>query len=71
LNGDGFKANFIDEETCEEYWISGCKKDGNDALYSTIVEIDEDIKEEYWVTIRKKPALKHTSSFKAIGKYSR
>ena len=71
LNGYGFKANFFDEETREEFWISGCKKDGSDALYSTMVEIDEDVREEYWVSIRRKPELKSTASFKAIGKYSR
>ena len=57
LNGYGFKANFFDEETREEYWISGCKKDGTDALYSTVIEIDE----EYWLSIRKKPELRNVS----------
>jgi len=71
LNGYGFKANFFDEETREEYWISGCKKDGSDALYSTLVEIDEDVREEYWVSIRNRPELKDTSSFNGIGKYSK
>ncbi len=71
LNGYGFKSNFFDEETREEYWISGCKKDGTDALYSTMVDIDEDVREEYWTVIRKKPELKHMSSFKGIGKYSK
>jgi hypothetical protein len=71
LRGYGFKTNFFDVETREQYWISGCKRDGTDSLYSTIVEIDEDVREEYWVTIRKKPELKDTSSFKGIGKYSK
>lgn len=71
LNGYGFKANFYDEENREEYWISGCKKDGSDALYSTSVEIDEDVRDEYWTEIRKTPLLKHISSFKGIGKYSK
>jgi len=71
LNGYGFKANFFDVESREEYWISGCKKDGGDALYATIVEIDEDVREEYWVGVRNKPELKHLSSFKDIGKYSK
>ena len=71
LNGYGFKSNFFDEETREEYWISGCKKDGSDALYSTLIEIDEDAREEYWLSIRKKPELKHISSFKGVGKYSK
>ena len=71
LNGSGFKANFFDVETGEQYWISGCHKDGGDALYSTSVEIDEDVREEYWVDIRKKPELKNVSSFKGTGKYAK
>lgn len=71
LNGDGFKSNYFDAESREEYWISGCKKDGSDALYSTLVEIDEDVREEYWVSIRNKPELKHIASFKGTGKYSK
>lgn len=71
LNGSGLKANFFDVETGEQYWISGCRKDGNDPLYSTSVEIDEDVREEYWVDIRKKPELKNVSSFKGIGKYTK
>ena len=71
LNGAGFKENFFDVETQEPYWISGCKKDGSDALYSTTVEIDQDVREEYWTVIRQKPDLKHVTSFKASGKYSK
>ena len=71
LNGHGFKANYFDVETREEYWISGCKKDGSDALYATIVEIDEDVREEYWRNICGLPESKGISSFKAIGKYSK
>lgn len=71
LNGSGLKANFVEVESGEEYWISGCKKDGSDALYSTSVEIDEDVREEYWVNVRNSPELKHLSSFKGIGKYSK
>ena len=71
LVGQGFKANYIDEETGEHYWISGCKKDGTDALYSTSVEIDEDVREEYWTEIRNKPVLKQTASLKAAGKHSK
>ena len=52
LRGTGFKSNYYDIESKEEYWISGCRKDGSDALYGTIVEIDEDAAEEYWVNIR-------------------
>jgi hypothetical protein len=70
LAGRGFKANYVDEETGEEYWISGCKKDGTDALYSTSVEIDEDVREEYWTEIRNRPELTQTTSSKVPGKHS-
>jgi hypothetical protein len=60
LKGSGFKANYFDVETGDEYWISGPRKDGADALYATNVgtEIDDDVREEYWTAIRKKPSLK-------------
>lgn len=53
LKGSGFKSNFFDAETGEHYWISGCKKDGTDRLYSGSVEIDDDVRDEYWRDIRK------------------
>ena len=71
LSGQGFKANYYDDATREHYWISGCKKDGTDALYSTKVEIDEDVREEYWTEIRNKPEMKGVASFKCVGKYSK
>ena len=46
LKGDGFKVNYYNVDTDDEYWISGCRKDGRDALYNTTVEIDEDVREE-------------------------
>lgn len=55
LKGSGFKANYFDVDTKEEFWISGPRKDGNDRLYpdsSQPIEIDEDIAEEYWRDIR-------------------
>ncbi len=69
LSGTGFKANYFDVETGEEYWISGCRKDGRDALYGTSAEIDEDVMEEYWVSIRKIPENKGISSIKVKSKY--
>ncbi len=69
LRGSGFKANYRDVETGDPYWISGCRKDGRDALYPTSVEIDEDALHEYWVNTRKQPhnmALRH---LKAMSKY--
>ncbi|HME35994.1 MAG TPA: hypothetical protein VKF84_12200 [Candidatus Sulfotelmatobacter sp.] len=60
LKGSGFKANYRNQQTGEQYWISGPRRDGQDRLYvsSIPVEIDEDVREEYWVDIRKKPELK-------------
>lgn len=57
LKGRGFKANYFDLETGEEYWISGCKKDGTDRLYNerTPIYIDEDVQKEYWEQIRNLP----------------
>ena len=69
LAGKGFKANYVDAETGEQFWLSGCHKDGMDALYATSVEIDEDVREEYWLTIRNKPEMVDISSFRALGKY--
>ena len=57
----GFKANYRETGSWEEYWISGPRRDGLDRLYgkrALVVEIDEDIREEYWTDIRKKPELK-------------
>ena len=71
LKGTGFKANFWNPETGEQYWISGCKKDGLDSLYANEIEVDEDVREEYWVTIRNRPDLKKKGSFKCVGKYSK
>ncbi len=54
---EGFKSNYVCEETGESYWISGPKKRGGDALYATNIptEIDEDVRNEYWTEIRKQP----------------
>jgi hypothetical protein len=60
LKGGGFKSNYFDIETGEHFWISGPKKNGEDALYATNVptETDEDVREEYWTEIRKLPDCK-------------
>jgi len=52
--GRGFKANYVDVATGEEYWISGPKKNGADGLYGgrSPVEIDDEVREEYWRSIR-------------------
>ena len=47
LTGSGYKANYFDAETKEEYWISGSRKAGGDRLCGTPgVDIDEDVREE-------------------------
>ena len=54
----GFKANYADVATRQEYWISGPRRDGQDRLYfpsGLSVEIDDDVRDEYWRDIRKKP----------------
>ncbi len=57
LKGAGFKSNYYCVETGEEYWISGPKRRGGDALYggSRPIEVDEDVREEYWREIRGEP----------------
>jgi hypothetical protein len=67
----GYKANYFDEDTGERYWISGCKKNGNDRLYSGIIEIDEDVVEEYWTNIRNNPQCKDKTIIHCAGKYNR
>ena len=69
LRGRGFKSNYYDIETREEYWISGCRKDGRDALYNTDAEIDDDALEEYWLNIRRQPKNKCISRLSVPGKY--
>ena len=71
LNGNGYKANYFNVESGLEYWISGCKKNGNDTLYPGIIEIDDDAREEYWMDIRKNPENVHLTKFRSEGKYSK
>ncbi len=61
LKGRGFKSNYYDVNSGEDYWISGPKRDGSDRLYGgrTPIEIDEDVREEYWRDIRRQPKRKH------------
>ncbi len=71
LNGRGYKSSHFDEETREEYWISGPRKDGQDTLYPREVEIDDDVREEYWLMIRKRPDLVAETSFKSLGQHAK
>jgi len=49
LKGAGYKANYVEVESGDHYWISGPRKDQNDRLYggNRGVEIDDDVLEEY------------------------
>ena len=67
----GYKANYFDTKTGEEYWISGCKKAGNDTLYPGKIAIDEDAREEYWRIIRNRPERVKETSLRSEGKYSK
>ena len=71
LKGAGYKANYYDVDSGEHFWISGCKKNGIDALYSNTVTIDEDVLDEYWVEIRNKPEMIANRLIKGVAKYSR
>ena len=55
--GGGFKANYTEAHTGEDYWISGPKKRGGDRMYGSVlpVQIDEDVRVEYWRDIRGEP----------------
>lgn len=55
LKGYGFKANYIDIETGQHFWVSGPRKDGADELYGRITQpedVDADVAEEYWLKVR-------------------
>ena len=55
LKGSGFKANYFDVETSDQYWISGPRRDGADGLYGRITgpeDVDADVADEYWAETR-------------------
>jgi len=55
--GRGFKSNYFDIATLDDYWISGCKKNGRDRMSydHAPVHIDLDVRDEYWTRIRGQP----------------
>ena len=63
--GSGYKYNCVDDESGEEYWVSGPRKDGADKLYGGIVQIDEDARVEYWTRIRERPELVELTEYRA------
>ena len=66
--GFPLKANFYDEDTHEDFWVSGPRKDGSDSLFAAEVEIDEDAREEYWLKIRNQPNSIQNISYRSPGK---
>ena len=67
LGGRGYKANYIDRATNEEYWISGPRKDGQDTLYPGRVDIDDDVREDYWREVRGMPSNVAATSYRSVG----
>lgn len=63
------KANYVEVETGERFWVSGCRRDGHDTLYSGVVEIDDDVRVEYWTRIRERPDLVALTSYRSPGKH--
>ncbi len=61
LSGGGFKSNYVDIDSGDHYWISGCKKEGGDRLYGERlpIYIDEDVRIRYWTEIRGLPEFAH------------
>lgn len=71
LKGHGYKANFYDAANGGWYWVSNCRRDGQDTLYPGIVEIDDDVRKEYWTSVRERSDLIQLTSFRSEGKYSK
>jgi len=66
--GMPLKANYFDEDSLEDFWVSSPRKDGNDSLFSSTVKIDEDVCIEYWEKVRKLPKLIQSTTYKSAGK---
>lgn len=60
LKGSGFKANYHDVNTGDQFWISGPKKQGSNHLYGKAgtTFVDADVREEFWLLLRKEPNRK-------------
>lgn len=54
LKGAGFKSNYYEVDSGNEFWISGPKKDQNDRLYggNKGVVIDPDVYDEYMQLVK-------------------
>ena len=68
LGGQGVLGNYQDQ-FFREYWVSGAKQNGEDALFGSLtVHIDDGIRKYYWDNIRKQPKNANKSSFLSRGK---
>ena len=49
IGGSGVRGNFVDEQSGEEFWLSGIKKRGSNthANESISIVVDDDAREEY------------------------
>ncbi|WP_425400447.1 hypothetical protein [Aeoliella sp.] len=52
--GQLIQGNFYDEESGEEYWVSGPKKSAPDRHWAGggLVSVDPDVAEDYWREVR-------------------
>ena len=52
--GQGISGNFYDEETGEEFWISGVKKRGSNTHWaeSATIVVDDNARDEYQLIIK-------------------
>ena len=66
--GSPLKANYYDQETLEDFWVSNPKKDGKDSLFPSIVNIDKDVREEYWISVRGTPEKASGTCYRSLGK---
>ena len=71
LKGRGFKANYVDLDSREGFWISGPHRDGRDTLDPMEVRIDRDLREACWLGIRGLPERVADWRYRSPGKYSR
>jgi hypothetical protein len=65
------RANYVDSDTGQEYWVSGPKHDGNDTLLPGLIRIEPDAREEYWRAVRHEPERADETTFRSEGKPSK
>jgi len=71
LKGQGYKANYYNEDTGIYYWVSKPKKDGCDSLYPEKISVEADVRVEYWTEIRNQPENCEQSWYRSPGKHKR